>query len=92
MATPLLQNETQPLEEAAPIEPAVRDISGDIPLSIDDRAAILSPARRMQETLGREFAEIEDEKWSTRRTIAFIALSCGAFWTFVYFMVAAAIG
>lgn len=72
--------------------PVIRDFSGDIPLSIEERLALHSPARRMQETLGREFAAAEDQPWSPRRTVAFVALTCGAFWTCVYFVVAAAIG
>lgn len=73
-------------------EATVRDISGQIPLSVDDRAMFRSPARRMQETLGREFAAVEDEPWSPRRTVAFVTLTCGAFWTCVYFVVRAALG
>ena len=71
--------------------PVIKDFSGDVPLSIEERLAFRSPARRMQETLGREFAAVEDQPWSARRTVAFVALTCGAFWTCVYFVVAAAI-
>ena len=48
----------------------------------------------MQQTLGREFAqaELDGEPWSKRRMIAFVAMTCGAFWLCVYFAVAALIG
>lgn len=97
MAEPVRQNDVLPMGS---IPDAVRPdrtmspsgASSDVPLSIDDRSAAMSPARRMQQTLGREFAEVEDQPWSQRRTIAFVALTCGAFWTCVYFVVAALVG
>ena len=105
MADPVRQNDILPMDipdAVRPDRPRLRDTAkSDIPLSIDDRAAfvspassIISPARRMQETLGREFAEVEldGKPWSQRRTIAFVALTCGAFWTCVYFLIAALMG
>lgn len=97
MASPVRQNDFIPVgdQPAAKREGAaegeVHSISASVPLSIDDRVPLVSPARRMQQTLGREFADVEldGKPWSQRRTIAFIALTCGAFWTLVYFFVAA---
>lgn len=77
-----------PTRETAP--------DGRIPLSVEDAprtaaSATASPARAMQEVLGREFAQYEEGEapWSLRRTVAFIVLTCGAFWTAVYFAIAA---
>ncbi|WOI53833.1 hypothetical protein [Parvularcula sp. LCG005] len=63
-------------------------------LNIDAQSAALSPARRMQETLGREFGDAAEaiEPWPIRRTVAFVIFACGAFWTAVYFAVAAIAG
>lgn len=73
--------------DAAVQEASIEAVSSDIPLSIDDRD-YLSPARILQESLGREFARTEEQVWSTRRTVAFVGLTCGAFWTGVYFLIA----
>ncbi|RFB04786.1 hypothetical protein [Parvularcula marina] len=101
MASPVRQNEFIPVgdlpeaEAQSAREARVHPISAaSVPLSIDDRVPLVSPARRMQQTLGREFAqaELDGEPWSKRRMIAFVAMTCGAFWLCVYFAVAALIG
>ncbi len=74
-----------------PSEPRERET---ISLSVDASAGAYSPARHMQETLGREFAAhyATEEAWPLRRTVAFVMLTCGAFWTAVYFLIAAFVG
>ena len=55
--------------------------------------ALSSPAARLQATLGAEFADIPgEERWPLRLTVAAVFTTCGAFWTAVYFVVAALIG
>ena len=55
--------------------------------------SLASPAARLQATLGAEFAHHEDEeRWPLRWTVAMVFTTCGAFWTGVYFLVAALIG
>ena len=63
-------------------------------LTIDtSAAAAASPARQMQNTLGREFSAVDQvERWSARQTVGFVICTCGAFWTAVYFGIAALIG
>ena len=65
--------------------------------SLDDAlgrpGALSSPAARLQATLGAEFAHGPDEeRWPLRWTVAMVFTTCGAFWTTVYFVVAALIG
>ena len=65
--------------------------------SLDDAlgrpGALTSPAARLQATLGAEFAHAPDEeRWPLRWTVAMVFTTCGAFWTTVYFVVAALIG
>lgn len=65
--------------------------------SLDDAlgrpGALASPAARLQATLGAEFAHAPDEeRWPLRWTVAMVFTTCGAFWTMVYFIVAALIG
>lgn len=56
-------------------------------------AAMASPARAMQHALGTQYAAADDEeRWPLRRTVALVFTTCGAFWTMVYFIVAALIG
>jgi hypothetical protein len=45
-------------------------------------AAHASPARAMQANLARSFAYGE-RRWSPRRTLAFVLLTCGGFWALV---------
>lgn len=63
-------------------------------LTIDDPATgLMSPARQMQATLGREFAAVDGiEPWPLRRTVALVMLTCGGFWTAVYMTIAALTG
>ena len=65
--------------------------------SLDDAltrpGALSSPAARLQATLDAEFAHAPDEeRWPLRWTVAMVFTTCGAFWTMVYFVVAALIG
>jgi hypothetical protein len=65
------------------------------PLTVEETLdSLSSPARRMQATLGREFGavEAEGEPWPLRRTVAFVTITCGAFWTAVYLVVRALVG
>jgi hypothetical protein len=47
-----------------------------------DAVGHASPARALQEELA---GRLEDDavRWSPRRTLGFVALTCGAFWTAV---------
>ena len=43
-----------------------------------------SPAMHMQDALLQAFATVEaEEKWSPRRTAAFLLVTCGGFWACV---------
>ncbi|WP_031551392.1 hypothetical protein [Parvularcula oceani] len=56
-------------------------------------AAGPSPARQMQAALDAEYSRSEDEeRLPLRWTFAMVLGVCGAFWTMVYFVVAALIG
>ncbi len=78
----------QPAEiKARPSRKASLRLAGD-----EDQASP-SPALRMQESLHEQWAEsgrraAEPAKWSQRRTLAFVALTCGGFWTCVILGVA----
>lgn len=91
MAQPARQYDAAPQQAASQSTPSAT-------VAIDAQAAppmagIMSPARAMQETLGREFAGVEQaEVWPLRRTVATVILTCGLFWTAVYFAVAAIVG
>ncbi|MEM6650924.1 MAG: hypothetical protein AAF603_11810 [Pseudomonadota bacterium] len=82
--------------QTTPVEDTPHDDASSPQLTIDDpSAASKSPARAMQETLGREFAMVEateENVWPLRQTVALVMLGCGAFWTAVYFAVAAFVG
>lgn len=75
------------------IEPSEPTAEAFEALTIDDAGAA-SPARQMQNTLGREFGMATDasSQWSARQTMAFVIFSCGAFWTGLYFLIAALVG
>lgn len=77
------------LGEAAPDEAAFEALTIDTSPS-----ATASPARHLQNTLGREFGAVETEadQWSARRTMAFVVCTCGAFWMALYFVIAAIVG
>lgn len=65
------------------------------PFTVGDAlGADASPARRLQATLGREFGAVAADAptWPVRRTVAFVMFTCGAFWTAVYFAIAAMVG
>ena len=82
--------------QSVPFGPGTTVDTTPLHLTIDTPVkASPSPARRMQETLGREFAALEVDNvpaWPLRRTVALVMMSCGAFWTAVYFVVAALVG
>lgn len=64
-------------------------------LSVDlSAAAVASPAKQMQNTLGQEFGALEgvEGQWSARSTMALVICTCGAFWTGLYFLIAALVG
>ena len=42
-----------------------------------------SPAIRLQRRIADAYGPVE-ERWSARRTLAFIVLSCGGFWALVW--------
>jgi hypothetical protein len=57
-------------------------------LASGDDQATPSPVLRQQQTLHAQWAEIERHdaepvKWSRRRSLAFISLTCGGFWACV---------
>lgn len=89
-----LPRETESTAEIRKSIDAVADRYSAPPLTIDASAdAMRSPARQMQNTLGREFAALDDvEPWPMRRTVALVTITCGAFWTGVYFLIAALVG
>jgi len=39
-----------------------------------------SPARALQHELARRLAQDEAPRWSPRRTLLFILVTCGSFW------------
>ncbi len=62
-------------------------------LAGDQDQAAPSPALQQRQTLPEQWAEssrhaAEPAKWSRGRTLAFIGLTCGGFWTCVIFGVA----
>jgi hypothetical protein len=67
---------------------ALRPSRRSLRLARDGDAASISPARATQSRLSELWtasAELGmDEKWSPRRSLAFIMLSCGGFWTIVF--------
>lgn len=40
-----------------------------------------SPALRLQDQLRRSLEAAPQDTWSPRRTLAFVVVTCGAFWT-----------
>jgi hypothetical protein len=75
-------------------EPPMRSARFNPFTAEDALGADVSPARRMQAALGREFGVVAAEapQWPLRRTVAFVMFTCGAFWTAVYFAIAALVG
>lgn len=62
------------LTPASPARPSAR-------LASPEDAAAESPALRLQATLADSLAEpAAAERWSARRTAAFILITCGSFW------------
>ena len=61
---------------------------------VQPRSGLTSPARALQAALGAEYAVAEDAepRWPLRVTVAAVFGTCAAFWTMVYFVVAALIG
>lgn len=50
-------------------------------LADGDTPALASPAAQLQEQLYHAFDEAEiGDKWSHRRTAAFVLVTCGGFW------------
>jgi hypothetical protein len=47
-----------------------------------------SPARILQQDLTGAWAQPGQHRWSARKTVAFIVLTCGAFWAAVAYGVA----
>jgi hypothetical protein len=45
-----------------------------------DTAPVRSPARAIQGRLSRSLDNAVDERWSGRKTLLFIVLTCGGFW------------
>ena len=57
-----------------------------------DIQATSSPARELMSRLAIEHAVVhnaDDDQWSARRSVFFIALTCSAMWVGLYFMVRA---
>ena len=52
-------------------------------LAKGNEPAVESPARVMQQNLDGAWCRPTVEPWSARRTLGFILLTCGAFWTAV---------
>ena len=78
--------------QAAPRAPGPSD-GGTLNGAFGHAGAMASPAARLQATLDAEFAIADEaERWPLRWTVAMVFLTCGAFWTAVYFVVAALIG
>lgn len=62
---------------ASPAETPVR-IAGE------DTSPVLSPAAELQGHLQEAFSpELNEERWSYRRTAAFLFVTCGGFWACV---------
>ena len=58
--------------------------SASLRLAGPQDAAAGSPALHRQELLHETFERLgEPQRWSQRRTLAFIGLTCGGFWTCV---------
>jgi len=76
------------IAEPAPVwTPAV-----DTPVRLagTDAAATASPAAQLQDQLYEAFAQAEaHERWSYRRTAAFLLVTCGGFWASVIWAVTA---
>mgnify|MGYP003114537849 FL=1 len=69
----------------APAQPSESAVTGVVPPfpTADPAAgyAIPSPAHALQERLETAFAEpVVENRWSPRRTLAFLVFTCGAFW------------
>ena len=61
------------LTPASPARPPAR-------LASPEDAATESPALRLQATLADSFSERSLDRWSARRTTAFVLVTCGSFW------------
>jgi hypothetical protein len=57
-------------------------------LARGNEPAVESPARLLQRDLSGALAQSRAERWSARKTTAFIVLSCGAFWAAVAYGIA----
>ena len=82
-------------DRASPQEEGQRPVapSGSLDETLSRPGAMASPVAQLQAALGAEFAVLDDEeRWPLRWTVAMVFTTCGAFWTGVYFLVAALIG
>jgi hypothetical protein len=85
--------ETDPEARAAEAAPSPWNSPEERRAYYAEAAAMASPARRLQADLASEFdREWDAERWPLRRSVALVFTTCGAFWTLVYFIVAALIG
>ena len=69
----------------APAQPSESAVQGVVPpfptTNATDAFAIPSPAHALQERLETAFADpVIENRWSPRRTLAFLVFTCGAFW------------
>jgi hypothetical protein len=77
-----------PLRKSVQAKPAASGSKASVRLAGAQDQAGSNPVLQWRETLPEQWAEsqrhaAEPTKWSTRRTAAFIALSCGGFWACV---------
>jgi len=77
-----------PSRKGAEAKPALKGGKASIRLAGAQDQAAPTPVLQWRETLPEQWAEshrhaAEPTKWSSRRTLAFIALSCGGFWACV---------
>jgi hypothetical protein len=77
-----------PSRKSVEAKPAVERRNGSVRLAGAQDQAAPSPALQWREALPEQWAQSQRHaakpaKWSTRRTLGFIALSCGGFWACV---------
>ncbi len=79
----------QKLNDLDPDQPDADNTEQEAPLEIAD--GLTSPARRLQSYLEntwdeRASEEFIEDRWSTRRMIAFVFISCALFWALVLYI------
>lgn len=73
---PAVLGTVQAPEAAAPAK-------GEMVRLVDSDQTVIggvSPALLLQQRIEASYAANDDERWSPRKTLAFIGLTCGAFW------------